>query len=149
MHDLAGNVAKMSPKCRPDRQMPPDLRRHHKSGDICPQYCDVSRVDWLTLMSGSAGHGQNHGTSPLPDFERQQKLQLPFEHNPIRHPSSPSSHPIQQHEYLSLSAITIGTSILYFFVGTPRTPFLSPLNISFAFPAPTSQGPINPAWTQT
>ena len=104
----------MLPTCRPDRQMPPDLRRHHKSGDICPQYCDVSRVDWLTLMSGSAGHGQNHGTSPLPDFERQQKLQLPFEHNPIRHPSSPSSHPIQQHEYLSLSAITIGTSILYF-----------------------------------
>ena len=36
---LAGNVAKMSPICRPDRQMLPDLRRHHKSGDIYPQSC--------------------------------------------------------------------------------------------------------------
>ena len=53
----------MSPTCRPDRQMSPDLRRHHKSGDICPQDRAGSRVGWLSLVSGSADHGQSHGTS--------------------------------------------------------------------------------------
>ena len=142
---LAGKVAEMSPTRRPDWQMSPDLERHHKSADICPQFV-------LNLVSaGNPRPRHDSHITPLTGWHRprtmdrawhvpQQKLwstpdrHRPFASNIFNQLNNTIRHYLFYHQQRAISASNRSVDLHWSFIFFPLFS-----QYKFAFLAPTFQ----------